>query len=151
MESMWLNQIILSKQVCLKCIWSIFYFHLYQYRLVLPKIFRFGKDLEKSLPVCDHEKATFPYMVSWLTSYIIHISAVIHDLTHNSASNPYPLQRCQNTTSWLVVSFSLFSEEYKIIMCMLIFIYLFIYAFFIEGNKFQWLALLSKKALIFKT
>ena len=27
----------------------------------------------------------------------------------------------------------------------------FIYAFFIEGNKLQWLALLSKKALIFKT
>ena len=28
---------------------------------------------------------------------------------------------------------------------------LFIYALFIEGNKLQWLALLSKKALIFKT
>ena len=31
------------------------------------------------------------------------------------------------------------------------FVIIFIYAFFIEGNKLQWLALLSKQALIFKT
>ena len=62
----------------------------------------------------------------------------------------HPVNHCSAIRMRILTEFGPEWTETAIFLNLCIFVFIYFYAFFIESNKLQWLALLSKKALIFK-